>query len=293
MNILCLDAEFTDNEEILELSIFNDREQEIYHSYFKPQTAESWNVEIHHITPEMVVNEPSFEDKRAEIQKLLDDADFITGFAVKNDLKVLTREGVKGLNKKNTIDVQDMYWYQRGRKEGMSPYSLPSLVACAEALGLDYNEEVAHAADADTEATVRCFNILIDEFMTQNQIAEKENVIEAFLKEIAGAHDEYDASMANGFIRLIKTPSGYKFKFSRFEEEEKEGKVLEVAVKDRFKAEYDMRKLYKKKELPGKFGTYKLTEKNIEDIKSYENEYNKEESAYFKKIVRNLSKLSL
>ena len=37
MNIICLDAEFADNEELLELSMFNAAGEEVYHSYYRPE----------------------------------------------------------------------------------------------------------------------------------------------------------------------------------------------------------------------------------------------------------------
>ena len=74
MNVICLDAEFADNEELLELSAFNLAGEEVYHSYYKPADISDWRTDIHHITPEMVANERNFASCREEVQSLLDDA---------------------------------------------------------------------------------------------------------------------------------------------------------------------------------------------------------------------------
>ena len=127
MDIICLDAEFTESEELLELSVFNLDGKEVYHRFFKPEQISEWRTDIHHITPEMVADEPTFAQCREEVQRLLDSAFALTGFAVGNDLRVLTRSGIAGLETKRMIDVKDMYWYLRGIPEEMSPFTVPQL----------------------------------------------------------------------------------------------------------------------------------------------------------------------
>lgn len=294
MNIICLDAEFADNEELLELSVFDLMGEEVYHSYYRPEKIKTWHTDIHHITPEMVAGIPTFSAKRNEVQALLDKAFAITGFAVDNDLRVLTRSGIKGLEGKRVIDVKDMYWYVRGRQKDMNPFSMPSLISCANKLGLDFGEDTAHSASADTEATLKCFNILMDEFKESEGVEmNSEDLVNLFIERIVELKARFIEEGAKGFVKLYKTKDFYKIHFGRVSEEGEKGLFLEVAVADRYKAEYELRKLLKKKELPDKRNVYRLTPELIEDIRSYRNSYDADDSAWCKKVLRNLSKFSL
>lgn len=294
MEIFCLDAEFTDNEELLELSVYNMEGCEIYHRYYKPENATEWRTDIHHITPEMVAEEPEFSECREEVQKIIDSPFALTGFAVGNDLRVLTRAGISGLETKRVIDVRDMYWYLRGRKEDMSPFSIPSLLICANSLGLEFGEEEAHSATADTEATLRCFRLLFNEFRdSEGAGMEDEDIVDFFTGKIERAKAIFIEESARGYVRVYKQGDSYKIKYSRMPDEEAKGLVAEVEVNDRYKAEYEIRKLLKKKEIPNKIGVYKLSQKLLDDIKKYKNTYDAEDSAWYKKVVRNLSRLTL
>ncbi|MDE6753532.1 MAG: 3'-5' exonuclease [Muribaculaceae bacterium] len=292
MNIYCLDAEFTENEELLELSIFNLKGEEVYHSYYRPIYNKEWRTDIHHITPEMVENEPAFEDKREEVESLLNGADALTGFAVGNDIRVLTRSGVMGLENQKILDVKDMYWYLRGRKTDMNPFSIPSLLVCANSLGLDFAEEEAHSASADTEATLRCFNFLWEEFKKEEGFEGRdEECLELFHQRIKEEKDKFIEESAHGYVKVLKNGPFYKVKFGKFRETEDKGLILEVEVADRYKAEYEVRKSLKKKTVPGKIGIYKLGPKQLEELRKYKNVYDAEESAWCKKVMRGIGKV--
>lgn len=294
MNIICLDAEFADNEELLELSVFDVGGKEVYHEYFRPEKIDSWRTDIHHITPAMVADKPSFAKVSSSVQQLLDLSMAITGFAVDNDMRVLSRSGIRNLESKRILDVKDMYWYLKGRREEMSPYSVPSLIVCANALGLDFGEDAAHSASADTEVTLKCFGILMDEFSNIHPgLSSGEEQLDRFISEVNEAKALYVEENARGYVKLYKTKEFYKIHFGRVSEEGDRGLTMQVGVADRFKAEYELRKLLKKKELPDKKNVYKLTPSLLEQIRNYRNEYDAEESAWCKKILRNLSRLSL
>lgn len=51
---VCLDAEFVEGNELIELSIFALDRTQIYSQRFKPARYKNWDSSIHHITPEMV-----------------------------------------------------------------------------------------------------------------------------------------------------------------------------------------------------------------------------------------------
>lgn len=293
MEIYCLDAEFTENEELLELSVYNLEGTEVYHDFYRPVRIKDWRTDIHHITPEMVADKAPFSESREKVESLLCGAYALTGFALENDLRVLEASGVRGLREVRVMDVKDMYWYMRGREKGMNPFSVPSLLICANSLGLHFGEDEAHSASADTEATLRCFNLLWDEFRKGEgaDVAEDEcmNLLSRCIEKEKGNFVE---ETAKGYVKVIKTGPYHKIKFGHKPDEP--GSVLfEVEVADRYKAEYELRKLLKKKEVPGKIGVYKLSAKLLEDIKGYSNQYDAEESAWCKKVVRNLGRLTL
>lgn len=294
MNIICLDAEFADNEELLELSIFNQNGEEFYHSYYKPVNIDDWRTDIHHITPEMVAESPSFKDETDRLQNIVDNADLVTGFAVDNDIRVLEHSGIKRLDGKNVLDVKDMYWYIKGRNTDMSPYSVPSLIVCANSMGIEFDENIAHSASVDTEFTLMCFNLLLDKYKEtlENELAVEE-IISRFISDIDKAKGVFNAESAKGFVRVFKVGEVHKVKYGHLPAEGSEKLIIEVEVEDRYKAEYELRKMLKKKEVPGKYSTYKLTPKLLDDIKKYRNTYDAEESAWCKKIIRNLSRLTL
>ncbi len=295
MEIICLDAEFTENEELLELSIFNLEGKEIYHQFYRPEKSTDWRTDIHHITPEMVALEKPFSQRREEVQNLLDSSFALTGFAVGNDLRVLSRSGITGMETKRKIDVKDMYWYLRGIKEEMSPFSVPSLLICANSLGLDFKEEEAHSASADTATTLKCFNLLFNEFKkNEGSGLEDEDIVDIFAGKIEHAKADYVKEGARGFIKIYRQGDTYKIKYAHSRDvEPTKTLIAEIEVADRYKAEYEIKKLLKKKELPDKWGIYKLTPKLLEQVKNYKNTYDAEESAWCKKVVRNLSRLTL
>lgn len=293
IDIICLDAEFAENEELLELSVFDLSGREIYHEYYRPEKINEWRTDIHHITPEMVADKPHFNEISHEVQNLLDKAFAVTGFAVDNDLRVLSRSGITGLEEKRVIDVKDMYWFLKGIPQDMSPFSVPSLITCAGALGLDYGEATAHSASADTEATLECFNILVSEFRRDGNDAPISEIVDSFIEEIQKAKAKFIEDSARGVVRIYKFKEFYRLQFGRGGDEADNGVIAEVSVADRYKAEYDLKKKLKKKEVTDKRNVYKLTSKMIEEIKGYKNEYDAEQSAWCKKVLRNLSRLSL
>lgn len=293
MKIYCLDAEFTENEELLELSIFNIAGEEIYHEYYRPEQIKEWRTDIHHITPEMVESKAPFREKKEEVEHLLKEADVLTGFALGNDLRVLSRSEVQGLDGARVLDVKDMYWYMRGRKEGMSPFTIPSLLVCANNLGLDFTESEAHSASADTEATLKCFNLLWKEFQTDEIGETDENItLRKFIEGIEDEKGKFIEETARGYVKVFKNGPFHKLKFGRQVDREQAGFLFDVEVADRFKAEYEIRKSIKKKEVPGKIGVYKLGQKQLEEIRRYRNKYDAEESAWCKKILKGMGLFS-
>ncbi|MDE7109639.1 MAG: hypothetical protein K2O49_06715, partial [Muribaculaceae bacterium] len=261
--------------------------------YYRPENIKDWRTDIHHITPEMVADKPHFRDRKEKVEKLLGEAYALTGFALGNDIRVLSRSDVEGLEDMKVLDVKDMYWYMRGREEGLSPFSIPSLLVCANNLGLDFTAEEAHSASADTEATLRCFNLLWKEFVEKEGAGlTDEETVEKFHASIDEERGKFIEESAKGYVKVMKNGPYHKLKFGRLQEPEKSGMLFDVEVADRFKAEYELRKSLKKKEVPGKTGAYRLGPKQLEEIRKYKNTYNAEDSAWCKKILKGMGLFS-
>lgn len=291
-NIICLDAEFADNEEILELSIFNGGGQEIYHKFYNPEKIRSWRTDIHHITPEMVASEKPFSISISEIERIISSAEVIVGFAVDNDIRVLKKNGIKGLDSYRIADVKDFFWYLRGMKNGMSPFSVPSLISCANELGINFNEYEAHSASNDTLNTLKCFDILVSEFRRPDHLSIIE-VVDELILNYTDAKEDFVRRSSSGYVSVVSLQGYFKIKFTNRSDKENPNLVFETKVTDRFKAEYELRKKLKKREIAHKLSSYRLSASQLDEIRNYSNEYDAEESAWCKKIVRNLSRLSL
>ena len=73
------------HDEILQLSIINDKGEIVFDSFFKP-CANSWDEaqQVNQISPEMVESAPSFAAKVAEINAILRNTDRIIGYKVEH-----------------------------------------------------------------------------------------------------------------------------------------------------------------------------------------------------------------
>lgn len=292
-DIIFFDAEFTGNEEILELAVMDGTGKLLYHRYFKPITSKKWNTDIHHITPEMVANEKSFYSCIQDIQPIFDRATFLSGFSVNNDIRVLEDHGIKGIRNKQILDIHDYFWLMNKDNQTWNLDSIPSLVKCSQHLGIDFKEENAHSASFDTELTYKCYELLNQAFKNSNLDNKDLNLSpETIIEKIESAKLDYYRQKAMGYIRVYKNNKGYHLHFNYINVRDSEKQILEVKVENRYKAEYEIRKLLKKKADKKIPYIYNLTSKDLETIKNYRNTYNKEEADLYKNLMKNKDKIS-
>lgn len=278
---VCLDCEFADGRELLELSVYDYDGTELYTHRFKPRTLRRWMTEPHNITPAMVAGEPLFADCVPQIQRLLSRAEYVVGFAVKeNDLPKLSAEGIQGLYDKKIIDLRDLFWLVEGRERGLDLFQGRNLAACCEDLGVELGE-AAHSASADTVATMQCVRILLERFAAQLPETASgpvafDDVARHYLTRYAEAKDIYDREQAAGYAYLLMRPDGYMLKIRRERLPATDERVVaEVPVADRKRAENDLRERLRNKRL-GERDVYRLSENDIRRFRSYTNEYNPE-----------------
>lgn len=287
MNLICFDAETTDRGELLELSVYNISGNEIYHSYFKPVNSRRWRTDIHHITPEMVAGAPTAKRELPRLQSLADTATHLLGFAVDNDIRILSNAGVKNLDSKSVIEVRQWYWLCVGREKGDDINGGPGLGAVAAELGVGLSDTEAHSASADTAATLQCFkkllDIYIESFMPGTGPGEAglPEVISHFEKSYRTAREEVMRLRAHGNIYIALTPKGHKFMRSR----PASGLLLELEVEDRYTAELDFHRLFANRRTPGFAPVYNLKPSDLDRFSRYSNSFSLEQYDMSRKLL--------
>ena len=277
MNMICLDIEATNKGEVLELSVIRFEDNvEIYHSYFKPVHSQNWPTNIHHITPEMVKGAPIFSNERSNIQHIINNTDAIIGFALHNDTKYLRNNGIIIPNNVYLLEVQEWFWYYKGKTLGIDLNAVPRLSKCAEILGHDFSEDKdAHSATNDTLMTISIFKDLLSNSLTKDI---NERLIQDFEKNLEIEKRLHAERIAKGIISLIKCKEGYYIKNNAFGIIETS--ELAIAVNSRYIAEHDIREKFRRKEIKPNSGIYRLNDSDIEYFIHYSNVYDylKEES---------------
>lgn len=171
--ILVIDTETTglrvETNEILQITVLNGYGSQLLHSYIKPVRRKTWKSaqKIHGISSEMVKDAPVFAEIKSELQKIFDKADLIVGYNVNFDINFLKAAGLIIGGK--TFDV--MYEFAAFRKDAEgTTYRTCKLIECAEYYSYSF---IAHDSKEDAEATLHCFNCLINDadFIT---LAKKE-----------------------------------------------------------------------------------------------------------------------
>ncbi len=287
--IICFDAEFA-NLEILELSVYADTlpasesPREIFHSLFKPENEHRWpgSQRVHHISPQMVRHSPFFRRHRAEIQKMIDTADCLVGFAIENDIEALRREGVEIPIDKPVIDVRDLHWLVEGMQKGVELDARKGLAVTAEELGVEFSDQDAHGASYDTVKTLECFRLLIDRFVTEKLLLPPgempEDIVERYLERWDSEREVYLEHFARGWVSLIETRDGLRLKASRLAPPEKAVATIEVKARQRALNEIDAR--FDRKRHRDHPSVYILKQSDIDWFLKYTNTYDGDESMH-------------
>lgn len=278
---LCLDAEFANGIEMIELSVFDFSGAEIYSRRFKPATLTRWDTSIHGITPDDVSTAPRFSESLGEIQPLFDRCSHILGFAVaENDIPKLAREGVKGLRKKEILELRDWFWLVYGRSHDLDYSFHISLEKCCTELGLELDPELEHSASYDTANTLKCFHILYNMFAESEGFAPGApfaDVKARFDELFAVAKDEYDRLNSAGFCSIIRRGDEYVFKVNKNRPKERKDTVATIEVASRKEAAIHFSRLFTGSLHSESFTFTRLTARKLAEFQSYTNSYDKEE----------------
>lgn len=297
--ILFLDAEFVDNQEVIELSIWSVDGREIYHRFFKPAEIKEWPISeaVHHISPEDVKDCQRFSKCREEIQAIFDGAEYIVGFATSGDVDHLIHSGIKRLNKKRVIDIKHLFWLYVGIERDYDFYSIPGLSRVSEMLGISFGEKGAHSASEDTLVTLKCFNALAA-MVPGNLYPEPtednfRKVIDRFQSDFDIAKDAYERKKAHGWVHVAKKDGGlYKVVFKHREPAiDAPDYVGSCEVEDLAKAESELLSRFQRRMIQGNRSLFKLTKNDLKELLAYSNTYGDEEEHNLSKKLLKLQKL--
>lgn len=303
LGCLCLDAEFASHRDILEmleLTMIDSEGTVIYNHRFRPARMKRWNLVPHNITPEAVAGEPSFASCRPSIQRILDGADYIMGFALENDLRRLEAQGTQRLEAKRIIELRDWFWMIYGRRHGLDYSQDVGLARCCSELGIDIDPEQAHGAAYDTTVTLRCFHLLLEQFLESHAgeaFASFDDIFRRFTDEFTDAKKAYDLEAARGHCAIYRlapdpenpaAPARYLFKASRnAPDPDRRGLMASITVENRRKAILDLSQM-----LDGRIhssSTFKfdrLTDRTLARFRAYTNASDIDELNFARNIMR-------
>lgn len=299
LTCLCLDAEFASSRDILEmleLTMIDSEGKVIYNHRFKPARIHRWNLIPHGIRPSMVAAEPSFASCRPSIQRIIDGATYLMGFALENDLRRLDAQGTRNLDDKKIIELRDWFWHIYGRNHGLDYSQDIGLARCCSELGVEIDPEQAHAAAYDTSVTLRCFHILLDTFAsTHPAFVSFDDLYSTFSAEFGEAKKAYDLEAAKGYCSIFRHTRQDGEKAFRFvtgreaPDPQRPDLIASIPVANRRKAIIDLSTMLTGNLLSSKtFNFHRLSPKTLERFKAYTNAPDLEEVDF----ARNLLKLS-
>lgn len=287
---ICLDAEFAEGVEMLELAIMSGDGRLIYRQRFRPATLKRWRSYPHGITPEMVASEPLFAECRQEIQSVIDAASHVIGFAVEeNDLNKLRHEGIHIPETLRIVEIRDWFWITHGRENGLDYRQNVGLGTCCRELGIEIDEEKEHSADYDTECTLRAFTSLIGRYAAKRNLdkAGIEEIERQFAEEFAVEKDRYDRANGAGYCSIIRQPDGrYQMKFSKEPLDTGADIVASVAVANRKKAMVRFSQMLAGKILYGNFRFDRLSRRKLDEFNAYTDSYEADDEQFNSKLLR-------
>lgn len=147
-------------DEILQLSITDDRGNTLFNEYFKPIKVKDWKAaeSVNGISPEMVADCKDIYHYFAAIQQILYDADTIIGYNTEFDLNFLAACGFELSEDISTVDVMREFAPIYGEWiEDRQDYKWQKLTTCAAYYGYDWSNAAAHNSLGDCLATLFCY----------------------------------------------------------------------------------------------------------------------------------------
>lgn len=165
-DIIVLDLETTgldyNEDEILQVSIIDNKGNTLYDSYIKPVFTEEWSdaERINHISPEMVQNAPNIYEEMPKINAILKNVKKIIGYNHYNfDILFLKAYGAVFPENAEIIDVMIDFAPIYGEyNEYYDSYKWQKLITCAAYYGYNWGTDAAHNSLLDCRAILYCYN---------------------------------------------------------------------------------------------------------------------------------------
>lgn len=178
--VIVIDTETTglspNSDEILQLSIINDKGETLFDSNFHPLLHKLWDEAqaVNGISPEMVADAPTFAEKAAEIQRIINSADTLIGYNSYFDVDFMRAAGIIIPARMKIIDIMPMFAEIYGEwSEKYSSYKWQKLTTCAEYFHYDWSSTMAHNSLADCFATLYCYKKITTEQKANTYKAER------------------------------------------------------------------------------------------------------------------------
>lgn len=286
---IAMDAEFADGRYMLELSIYDNSGELIYNQRFRPKRISTWRLDPHNITPEDVKDMPYFSECIADIQNIIDESEFILGFDLKNDIKVLRREGISISSDKSIVELRDWFWMLYGSRHDFDYENRVSNESVAKALDVEVelDESKLHSAHYDTMLSLLSFSRLMDYLNEINIRPESfEDAYSQFQPLYKASKDIYDAENAAGYCYIRSTGDRYLIDYSSESPEEDDRIIASIHVANKKRAKIDISALFLGRNVAGKFKVDKISPAKLSKFKSYSNTFNCDDKAYDAKILQ-------
>ncbi len=194
---IVIDTETTglnaETDELLQVSIIDTDGNVLFDSYFKPTRHSEWKEaeNVNGISPELVANSPTINEKIAAINDILRSADEVIGYNIGFDIGFLKSNGAIFNAEYRVVDVMKMFAPVYGVwSEERNDYKWQKLTTAANYYGYDWSEhEKAHNSLGDCYATLCVYKKLTTDTMTIERVINGKKVgIELTPAEISQAY---------------------------------------------------------------------------------------------------------
>lgn len=163
---IILDLETTgirEDDEIIQLSIMNDKKELLFNEYIKPSYVKEWDdaFKIHKISREFLENKKQLEYFRNRIQEILDNSKYIIGYGIDFDIKLLKRFNFN-LDNLIKVDISEYFKYLNREILNDIKAKRPKLIECASYYG--FKADNYHDSLTDIKATKFSYDNIYKDF---------------------------------------------------------------------------------------------------------------------------------
>lgn len=188
------------DDELLQVSIIDDKGSVLYNSYLRPLHHTSWEdaQSVNHITPEMVADAPSIYSEMPKINAILKASKTVIGYNLSFDETFLYCSGGMSLHSKNRVDVMEMFAPVYGEwNDHFKDYKWQKLTTAADFYDYDWKSrpEGAHNSLGDCFATLYVYQHIIKD---HEQYSEENNSIKDTLQDFNNARPFPDNELFRG-----------------------------------------------------------------------------------------------